>query len=52
MSTFCEKACTEMLKQFILAKPGVSDDNKTDIWSEPAAAVNSAVAVATDCDIN
>lgn len=43
---------SKMLKQFILGNPEVSDDNKSDIWTGPNAAVNSAAPVVADCDMN
>lgn len=45
-------AASKTLKQFILGNPEVSDDNKSDIWTGPNAAVNSAAPVVADCDMN
>lgn len=52
MSASSEMAASKTLKQFILGNPEVSDDNKSDIYSRPGAAVNSAAPVAADCDTN
>lgn len=37
-------AASKTLKQFIRGNPEVSDDNKSDIWSD-GSAVNSAASV-------